>query len=199
MGTWIAERITQKLIASSVIEEGDRELYRYGFFILLSSILYLVVAAIFGSAFGILWESIVFYFLFSILREYAGGIHAKTEQGCMLSTILALLLSIIGIRKMMRAKLSFVAMVLLIVGCAAVLFFSPLDVPEKPLSAEDWRHYRRISRRLAAAYALLGVWAAAAGWPILYPIAASTTLEGILLLTGTINQKTRTRKTRNEI
>ena len=89
MGTWIAERITQKLIASSVIEEGDRELYRYGFFILLSSILYLVVAAIFGSAFGILWESIVFYFLFSILREYAGGIHAKTEHGCMLSTILA--------------------------------------------------------------------------------------------------------------
>lgn len=189
MGTWIAEHITQKLIASSVIEESDRELYSYGFFLLLSSVLYLVVAAIFGSAFGILWESIVFYFLFSILREYAGGIHAKTEHGCMLSTILALLLSIIGIRKMIQAELSTTAMVFLIVGCAAVFLFSPLDVPEKRLSAEDWRYYRRISRRLAAAYALLGVWAAAAGWPILYPIAASATLEGILLLAGTINLK----------
>lgn len=189
MGTWIAEHITQKLIASSVIEEGDRELYRYGFFLLLSSVLYLIVAAIFGSTFGILWESIVFYLLFSILREYAGGIHAKTEHGCMLSTILALLLSIIGIRKMMQAELSTAAMVFLIVGCAAVFLFSPLDVPEKPLSADDWRHYRRVSWRLAAVYALLGVWAAAVGWPILYPIAASTTLEGILLLAGTINQK----------
>ncbi len=189
MGTWIAEHITQKLIASSVIEEGDRELYSYGFFLLLSSVLYLVVAAIFGSAFRILWESIVFYFLFSILREYAGGIHAKTEHGCMLSTILALLLSIIGIRKMMQAELSTTAMVFLIVGCAAVFLFSPLDVPEKPLSADDWRYYRRISRRLAAAYALLGVWAAAVGWTILYPVAASATLEGILLLAGTINQK----------
>lgn len=187
MGTWIAEHITQKLIASSVIEESDRELYSYGFFLLLSSVLYLVVAAIFGSAFGILWESIVFYFLFSILREYAGGIHAKTEHGCMLSTILALLLSIIGIRKMIQAELSTTAMVFLIVGCAAVFLFSPLDVPEKRLSAEDWRYYRRISRRLAAAYALLGVCAAAAGWPILYPVAASATLEGILLLAGTIN------------
>lgn len=189
MGTWIAEHITQKLIASSVIEESDRELYSYGFFLLLSSVLYLVVAAIFGSAFGILWESIVFYFLFSILREYAGGIHAKTEHGCMLSTILALLLSIIGIRKMMQAELSTAAMVFLIVGCAAVFLFSPLDVPGKRLSAEDWRYYRRISLRLAVVYALLGVWAATVGWPILYPIAASTTLEGILLLAGTINQK----------
>lgn len=189
MGTWIAEHITQKLIASSVIEEGDRELYSYGFFLLLSSVLYLVVAVIFGSAFGILWESIVFYLLFSILRRYAGGIHAKTEHGCMLSTILALLLSIIGIRKMMQAELSTAAMVFLIVGCAAVFLFSPLDVPEKRLSADDWRHYRRISRRLAAVYALLGVWAVAAGWPILYPVAASTTLEGILLLAGTINLK----------
>lgn len=189
MGTWIAEHITQKLIASSVIEESDRELYSYGFFLLLSSVLYLVVAAIFGSAFGILWESIVFYFLFSILREYAGGIHAKTEHGCMLSTILALLLSIIGIRKMMQAELSTAAMVFLIVGCAAVFLFSPLDVPEKRLSADDRRYYRRISRRLAVAYALLGVWAAAVGWTILYPVAVSATLEGILILAGTINRE----------
>ena len=57
------------------------------------------------------------------------------------------------------------------------------------LSAEDWRHYRRVSRWLVAAYVLLGIWATSAGWPILYPIAASATLEGILLLAGTINLK----------
>lgn len=185
----LGEKIAHKLAASGTISSEDIDLYGYGFFLLLSSALYLVVVAIFGSAFGILWESIVFYFLFSILREYAGGIHAKTEHGCMLSTILALLLSIIEIRKMMQAELSTAAIVFLIVGCAAVFLFSPLDVPEKPLSADDWRYYRRISRRVAEAYTLLGVWAAVLGWPILYPIAASVTLEGILLLAGTINQK----------
>lgn len=189
MITNLGEKIAHKLAASGTISSEDIDLYGYGFFLLLSSALYLVVVAIFGSAFGILWKSIVFYFLFSILREYAGGIHAKTEHGCMVSTILALLLSIIGIRKMMQAELSNSAMVFLIVGCAAVFLFSPLDVPEKPLSADDWRYYRRISRRLAAAYVLLGVWAEVAGWPILYPIAASATLEGILLLAGILNQK----------
>lgn len=183
------EKIAHKLAASGTISSEDIDLYGYGFFLLLSSALYLVVVAIFGSAFGVLWESIVFYFLFSILRGYAGGIHAKTEYGCMLSTILALLLSTMGIWGMLQAEHLTMAMILLIVGCAVVFLFSPLDVPEKPLSAEDWRHYRRISRWLVAAYALLGIWAAAADWPILYPLAASATLEGILLLTGTINQK----------
>ena len=113
----------------------------------------------------------------------------KKEYGCMLSTILALLLSTMGIWGMLQAEHLTMAMILLIVGCAVVFLFSPLDVPEKPLSAEDWRHYRRISRWLAAAYALLGIWAEAADWPILYPLAASAALEGILLLAGTMNQK----------
>lgn len=183
------EKIARKLAASGTISPEEIDLYGYGFFLLLSSTLYLIVVAIFGSVFGVLWESIVFYFLFSILRGYAGGIHAKTEYDCMLSTILALLLSTMGIRGMLQAEHSTMAMMLLIVGCSVVFLFSPLDVPEKPLSSGDWRHYRRISRNLAVAYVLFGVWARVAGWHILYPLAASTTLEGILLLSGTANLK----------
>ncbi len=189
MITHWGEKIAHKLADSGTIPYSDVDLYSYGFFLLLSSAFYLAVVAVFGSAFSILWESIVFYFLFSVLREYAGGVHAKTEHGCMFSTTLALLLSIVGIRQMIQAELSSTAMVCLIIGCAAVFLFSPLDVPEKRLSADDWWHYRKISQRLAAAYALLGACAAIAGWPILYPLTASTILEGILLVAGTIKQQ----------
>lgn len=189
------EKIARRLAASGTISPEDIDLYGYGFFLLLSSTLYLIVIAIFGSVFGVLLESIVFYFLFSILRGYAGGIHAKTEYGCMLSTILALLLSTMGIRGMLQAEHLTMAMMLLIVGCAVVFLFSPLDVPERPLSTDDWRYYRIISRNLAVAYVLIGVWARVAEWRILYPLAASTALEGILLLIGTANLKKRTRKT----
>lgn len=93
MITSLGKKIARRLAASGTISPEEIDLYGYGFFLLLSSTLYLIVVAIFGSVFGVLWESIVFYLLFSILRGYAGGIHAKTERGCMLSTILALLLS----------------------------------------------------------------------------------------------------------
>ena len=36
MATTLAERIVRKLIAVSVVEEGDRELYIYGFFLLIT-------------------------------------------------------------------------------------------------------------------------------------------------------------------
>lgn len=183
------EKIARRLAASGTILSEDIDLYGYGFFLLLSSALYLFVVAIFGSVLGIFWESILFYFMFSILREYAGGIHAKTERGCMLSTILALLLSTVGIRGMLQAEHSTIAMMFLIVGCAVVFFFSPMDVQEKPLSSVDWRYYRRKSRNLAVTYLFLGVWASVAGWPILYSIAASATLEGVLLMVGMVNSK----------
>lgn len=119
------EKIARRLAASGTILSEDIDLYGYGFFLLLSSALYLFVVAIFGSVLGIFWESILFYFMFSILREYAGGIHAKTERGCMLSTILALLLSTVGIRGMLQAEHSTIAMMFLIVGCAVVFFSVP--------------------------------------------------------------------------
>lgn len=187
MITCLGEKLAYGLASSGTISFDDVALYGYGIFLLLSSALYLAIVAILGSIFGILWESILFYVLFSILREYAGGIHAKTEQGCMFSTTLALLLSISSIKDMKQAELSSVAVVLLMIECAVVFLLSPLDIPEKQLPADDRRCYRRISRRLAVAYLLLGAWAATVGWSILYPIAASTALAGILLLAGSLN------------
>lgn len=64
MGTWIAEQITCKLIASSVIEEGDRELYSYGFFLLISKIFFFFVAVIAGLLTDTTVESIIFYVVF---------------------------------------------------------------------------------------------------------------------------------------
>lgn len=187
MITRLGDKIAHKLVMSGTIPSEDAELYAYGFLLLLSKILYLVVTSILGAMLNIFGSSILFYLLFSVLREYAGGIHAKTEQGCMFGTILVLLLSIGGIRGMKHAELSSVAVVLLMIGCAVVFLLSPLDVPEKPLSADDRRYYRSISRRLAVAYAFIGAWAATADWPILYPLATAAALAGILLLAGTLN------------
>ena len=89
MGTWIAEHITQKLIASSVIEEGDRELYSYGFFLLVTRFFFFLVTVFVGLLMGIGGESVLFYMVFFILRTYAGGVHAKTETACTVFTTFA--------------------------------------------------------------------------------------------------------------
>ena len=62
MITNLGEKIAHKLAVSGTISSDDVDLYSYGFFLLLSSALYLVVVAIFGIAFGILWESICWWY-----------------------------------------------------------------------------------------------------------------------------------------
>ena len=78
MATRIAAYITNKMLASSVIEEGDSELYCYGFFLLITRFFFFLVTAITGFLSGLLFESIAFYGVFMLLRSYAGGVHAKT-------------------------------------------------------------------------------------------------------------------------
>ncbi len=72
----LSECIAVGLARSSVIQNEDVELYAYGFYILISKLLFLIISLIFGVILNIVLESLVFYVLFSIIRAYAGGVHA---------------------------------------------------------------------------------------------------------------------------
>ena len=69
MATAIAERIVGKLIAASAVEEVDRELYVYGFFLLITRFYFFLVTIAFGCFLKIPCESVIFYIVF-----FPGGI-----------------------------------------------------------------------------------------------------------------------------
>lgn len=191
MITRLGDIIARKLVISGSIPSEDAELYAYGFFLLLSKELYLILISILGAVLGIFWQSILFYLLFSVLREYAGGIHAKTELGCMLSTTLALFLSVGTLRYLVQSQNSVAALVLLSFGFVVIVFLSPLDTPEKPLSSSERQYFQRVSRGIGAAYAILGIGSAIAGWSLLYILAVLEALAGILLLGGFLRERRR--------
>lgn len=91
MITALAVSIVDMLCNALAMEEDDKELYTYGFFILLSHLFYLAIAVLLGVLLGILTENLLFYIFFMLLRNYAGGFHAKSERVCTLLTILACL------------------------------------------------------------------------------------------------------------
>lgn len=186
LGDWLARKLT----LSGAVPEEERELYSYGFFLLLSRGLFLAVTAAFGAMWGVLWESVAFYALFSLLRGYAGGIHASGESACQLWTTAAMLLSTGLIRWLEDHGREAVALGLLLAGLTGVALLSPLDAPEKPLAPEDRSLYRR--RSLAAALGAAGgsLASAALGWPAPLAIAApALALEALLLAIGTVKAR----------
>lgn len=183
----LAVRITEALCACSAIEESDRELYQYGFFVLLSRVLFFLLTTLFGLLFRVPWESIMFYIMFSLLRGYAGGIHARTEFLCTLLTSFTIILSIAGIFAMKALHVMIVPVGMLIIGMVCILILSPLDTQEKPLSKEDRKRYRDISWILSLLCSVLSIIGILTHhYAILYSAAFAVFLEGTLLVLGRI-------------
>lgn len=185
MITKLGDRIARALVLSGMASEEEQELYSYGFFLLLSRGLFLLVTAAFGAIWGVLWESVLYYALFSLLRGYAGGIHAEKESTCLICTTVAMLSAVSLIRWLEAPGNGEVGLGMLLVGLAGVLLFSPLDTSEKHLSPEERIRYRRQSLATAFAAVTGSLAIAALGWFVPLAITApAMALEGLLLTAG---------------
>ena len=174
-----------KLIAASVVEEVDRELYVYGFFLLITRFFFFLVTVAFGCLLGIPFESVIFYIVFILLRSYAGGVHARTEMACTVWTTVAMGIATASI-KMLETSNAKIPLLFLL--CNICLFaFSPLDSKEKPLDAEEKRRYRRICLELAAICDAVAVATTFMMLPKLYyPVMCGMCMETVLLSVGRV-------------
>lgn len=177
--------ITEALYKSQVIAEEDKELYVYGFFVLLSKGLFFLVSTFFGWTLGVLWESIVFYIMFSTLRSYAGGFHASKESVCTCCTTVSLFLSSLSIWNMERIGNTLIPFCSLVVCSIVVYVLAPLDSEEKPLALCEILKYRRISKVIVIAIVLIAISGGLLHIPgILYIASTSMGLEFLLLILG---------------
>lgn len=180
--------ITEVLQNSGVIEKKDNELYVYGFFVFLSQGMFFLLTVLFGLVIGTLWESVLFYILFSFLRCFAGGFHAKKESLCTFCTTVALFLAVLCISFLKQDGSNAIPLCMLVFGSLIVFFLSPLESEDKPLSGEEKRKYRKKSLEVVFAIVVIAL----GGWLIdipglCYASATSLTLEGGLLVFGRAN------------
>lgn len=179
--------ITEALYKSQVIAEEDKELYTYGFFVLLSKTLFFLVSALFGWIFGVLWESMVFYIMFSTLRSYAGGFHASKESVCTLCTTVSLFLSSTSIWYMERVGSTVIPFCILVVCGAVVYLLAPLDSEDKPLTRTELVLYRQKTRSIDIAIVIISIVGLCLHLPaILHAASISMALECVLLVLGKV-------------
>ena len=185
----LSTRLTDKLLSKGSITEDERELYIYGLFMLISQLMYLVLACIFGLLFECFFESINFYVAFQFIRRYAGGYHAATETRCEILSTLSIVASI-GIIKLSKIY-DFKTILLFITVASMVLifYFCPLDTPEKPLSEKEFKYFRKISWIILLVISSIIIVSYFFKFNILFtPCCVSLILESILLVAGKIKR-----------
>lgn len=183
----IASKVVKKLIDNSVIADTEQELYVYGFFILISQILYFTLTIMFGILLDIVLKSVIFYVAFQFIRRYAGGIHASSELKCEIATTTSIFLCLLYTKLCETNNIQMPILVLTSIAAISIFVLCPLDTPEKPLTKEEYKYFRKISWVIL----LFIMLAICIGWYLkfeflMYPCCMSLILESILLVSGKI-------------
>lgn len=185
----LASKVVKRLIDNSAIADTEQELYVYGFFILISQILYFTLTMIFGVLLDIVLESVIFYVAFQFIRRYAGGIHASSELKCEIATTTSIFLCLLCTKLCETNNIQKPILVLTSIATVFIFVFCPLDTPEKPLTKEECKYFRKISWVIL----LLIMLTICIGWYfklefLIYPCCMGLILESILLVLGKIKR-----------
>lgn len=185
----VASKVVKRLVDNSVIADTEQELYVYGFFLLISQILFFTLTMIFGILLDIVLESVIFYVAFQFIRRYAGGIHASSELKCEIATTTSIFLCLLCTKLCETNNIQMPILVLTSIATVLIFVLCPHDTPEKPLTQEEYKYFRKISWVIL----LFIMLAICIGWYfklefLIYPCCMGLILESILLVLGKIKR-----------
>ncbi len=188
----LSDLIVKYFLGQSNITDDEQDLYQYGFFILLSHILYLLITIVVGTLLGTVLESIIFYIAFQFIRRYAGGYHASTETRCEIMSTLSILACIVVIRLLKIYDFQTVLLIISTVSTLCIAILCPLDTPEKPLSEKEFKYFRKISWLILSVISLVVIisYFINLKWLQIFfaPCCLSLILECILLVAGRLRR-----------
>lgn len=124
---------------NGILEEKDRRLYEYAYGVLLGRVAIYLITVILGIATGNWLEMLVFLLPFTVLRQYAGGIHLEKAGSCMIvSSILVLLCS-----QYLASDLivTWQMRIIWLVAVGFIFAMAPVDASSKKLDAKEKKVY----------------------------------------------------------
>lgn len=188
-------KLAKKFIKHQNLQYNKVEIYRYGFFVILSNLLLFLITIVIGIALDILLSSIVFYFSFFIIRQFAGGYHASTETKCEIISTISIFICLAIVRLLKSYDFRTPLLFIVLIAVISIALFCPLDTPEKPLSEKEFKYFRKISWVILFVITVTIVISYFFRLDILFaPCCMSLILESVLLIAGKIKQITTIKK-----
>jgi accessory gene regulator B len=150
-----ATMIADSLHKNEVIEVEQKDIYAYGYEVILSSILNLSLVLVSGILLHQIPNAIIFYLVFVITRLYSGGYHANSYLKCNVIFVMVFLITI-AVSKLLYQEMSFVyLLVFLSIYIGSILEYAPIENANKKLTDEDKLKFRKISIGISGCWTLI--------------------------------------------
>lgn len=132
-------------VDNKIIEVEDSEVYAYGIELLLSTIFNLIIAIIIALISNEFIPCFINLTAFVTIRMYAGGYHADTHWGCMLTLVCVLSVFILIIKTFSIAMIRILSPILWALSVLILYKFAPVEHPNKPISEKKKMKLRKKS------------------------------------------------------
>lgn len=142
------EQAVQKLVDSQIekgaLKEEDRNIYRYGYQVLIEFCINIIVSIAIAVIFRAFEIVVVFTAAYLLIRGYAGGYHARTSFGCFCLSA-CMLISVILIVHYISAMEPawWVLLIPEIIITPFIFKHTPLPVENKPISENERVHFKK--------------------------------------------------------
>lgn len=132
--------LINKLVNKGIINEEDKDLYKYSFNILKGYIFFAIIV-ILGNLFTKNFkETSLFLLVFFSLRRHCGGFHFDNKITCMIFSIILTLLIPIIINHIFLTHLQIILLQLLI--SMILMIFPIIEIPQKSLTTIEKIQYK---------------------------------------------------------
>ncbi|SFL92090.1 accessory gene regulator ArgB-like protein [Candidatus Frackibacter sp. WG13] len=135
----VSDKIIEYLFESHSQEE--KETFKYGLTILLSTLGGYLLIMIFYSLFNVTWLALTAAVSASLIRIFSGGVHASCFRNCALTwTAVFTMLALIAHNFANQIEYMYILIwTILLIGCVIIYFYSPADIEEKPITSIEKR------------------------------------------------------------
>ncbi len=142
----ISQIITDFLISQRIADEKDYEIYVYGYEVVVSSLIDIMIVLLIGITFNRLADVLIIMSMFVSIRLYSGGYHANTYLKCKLlmtgMILIVLVISLVDIP-------FFLECIMIAFHMIIVSVLSPIENINKPIRSDNRIKYRITSIALS--------------------------------------------------
>lgn len=144
----LTDKVLDSQIKNKKIEESDRELYRFGYQLIVLNMINFSVLLLIGLFFHCLVYMALFAAVYIPLRSYAGGYHASTPIGCAVFSAVLETVIAVTLRYSLFEFLLPGMYVPMVVAQIIIWLRAPVQAVHKPLEDGQRQKYRRITRTI---------------------------------------------------
>ena len=154
---YLSNHLVDFLLHKGTVREEDRDIYVYGYQIIISSMFGIILVLILGVFLKCLPESLTFLVVFIITRQYCGGYHARTFFKCCVLFIFSYLAILLLTELIIDRIVIYQIICLLLIYIITIFKYAPVENENKRLSGKAKASNRKKSIALSLFWSLIAI------------------------------------------